>query len=592
MFSGRASKTRSRYQVALGNAPIFVTRALKWVAQVAAPKGALASWSAAVLCRFRKPDDRVARLKPCPPRNLCHARADECGEVWNESQAWRCRTPKRQGTAAVQDAFASVEFLRFSKLLICSVIALCGSPAHATSPVRPRTITLAVTGTAFGPQANSSGTCTLATGPLVPVSTLAFSPDGKTLAIGGYKELLLLDVVNVTVKRLGAGVLSDAVHVLAFHKGGQLLAVGEGLPGRSGAVRVFDVATGKLVLDFSEPKDVVYAIAFSSDGKLLAAGGMDPVVRVWDIDQKKLVATLIEPRVQVLGIAFSHDGAHLAAGGADNTVHIWETATWKRVIRMPQPDRVNGIAFEPTDDSLATAIEGETTHGIRLQRIDYPEPEVASAASATATPVTTGSAQPTPKKIRKAPARILDTGVGMPLGFAWSGSGKNVKAYVACTDKIVRVFNGFGGGLAGFSGHDDWVCCAAVSPNGARLASGCADGTVKLWKTENNRLLATFVPIRLGGEQWAMITPRGTFCASGLRTIQFQAADGKALTAVAMSPLQNVELVRQALAAEPPPPPKKPKPQVPPVPKGAPAAKPQVPSTGPQQTPKPKPPTP
>ena len=466
-----------------------------------------------------------------------------------------------------------------TRVAVGIALVLCGVVyASVAAPGGTHHLRLAVTGTMFGPQASGSGTCILPVGPQAPISAVAFSPDGRTLAVGGYKEVLLLDSTNGTAKRLCESPLTDTVRALAFQKGGQWLAVGDGQPGRSGAVRIFEITSGKLALEFREPQDVVYSIAFSPDGKLVAAGGMEPVVRVWDIEQKKLVATLTEPRDRVLGIAFSHNGAHLAAGGADNMGAIWSTATWKQVVRMPQPARVNGIAFDPQDESLVTAVEGDVGHGLRIQKIDYPELETEPNASGTATAVVTGTAQPTPKKFREknAPARIFDTGVGLPLGVVWSATGKIRKIYVPCTDKTVRVFNTFGGAMAGFTGHDDWVYCVAVSPDGAKLASGCADGTVKLWKTENNKLLATFVPVRPGSGQWALVTPRGAFCTSGSESVEFRKGDGTALSADAVNQLRNMEQVRQSLSGEPPPVPKKPKPLAPPVAKKSPAPKPVV----------------
>lgn len=115
-----------------------------------------------------------------------------------------------------------------------------------------------------------------ASGPAVPVTAVAFSPDGKTLAAAGYQEVILWNLAEAALaRRIGAGKIAGTVHGLAFDKTGQVLAVAEGSPRASGAVRVFDPATGEQKLDFADFKDVVYALALSPDGKKLAAGGAE-----------------------------------------------------------------------------------------------------------------------------------------------------------------------------------------------------------------------------------------------------------------------------------------------------------------------------
>ena len=128
--------------------------------------------------------------------------------------------------------------------------------------------------------------CLVSCGPAIPLSALAFSPDGKTLAVGGYQEVLLWDLANATLaKRIGVGHIGDFVHAVAFRNNGQWLAVAEGTPYGPGAVKVFDVNSGQPALTFQEPKDAVFAVSFSPDGKTLAAGGADNVARVWSVDE-------------------------------------------------------------------------------------------------------------------------------------------------------------------------------------------------------------------------------------------------------------------------------------------------------------------
>ena len=86
----------------------------------------------------------------------------------------------------------------------------------------------------------------------------------------------------------------------------------------------------------------------------------------------------------------------------------------------------------------------------------------------------------------------MDLGVAEPLGVCWAPAGNRM--YVPLSDKTVRVYDpNSGGHVATLAGHADWVYGVALSPDGSRLATAGADGTVKLWHTGENRLLATLV---------------------------------------------------------------------------------------------------
>jgi len=467
----------------------------------------------------------------------------------------------------------------------------------AAEPAAPvRSIPIAVSNAVFKTHGSLSGTCVVSAGPLTPVTAVAFGADGKTLAAGGYGEVLLWDLGDAVLrKRIGAGVFNQAVRALAFRKGGQWLAAGDGAPGISGAVRLFNIGSGEPVADFSGPKDVVSGLAFSPDGKFLAAGCADSVVRVWNVEQKTASASLSELQGGVLGVAFSGNGNYLAAAGAGRLAQVWETGKWNPVCRMQQTDTVNGLAFDPADEWLAMAIGGSFEHGVRAQKIEYPEAEaepvppkssvVSGGATASAKPTPPAKPGATPDKRKKAakpPPRAFATGAGIPTAVLWSATGKAPRLYVACTDGTIRVYGNFGGLQNKWAAHDDWVDCLALSPDATMLASGGADGMVKLWSAVTGRLLATLVQTACRSDRWAIVTPQGNFQTSCPDAIQWKTADSKPLEPAAIEALANQQATRQALSGATPTPTPKPKP----VPK--PAAKPVVsPKPAPSAPPKP-----
>ena len=186
------------------------------------------------------------------------------------------------------------------------------------------------------------------------IYTLAFSPDGKTLATAGYDRVIKLwDVPTPAAKptpRLTLTDHSDAVYGLAFHPSGKLLASASA----DRAVKVWDTAKGKRLYTLSDPTDWVYAVAWSPDGRHIAAGGADKSVRVWeaDADRGKLVRSAFAHDRAVTRLAFG-DGK-LFSAGEDRVVKVWDAAklTETRVL-SGRPQDVLAFAVRPDGKQVA-----------------------------------------------------------------------------------------------------------------------------------------------------------------------------------------------------------------------------------------------
>ena len=101
--------------------------------------------------------------------------------------------------------------------------------------------------------------------------------------------------------------------------------------------------------------------------------------------------------------------------------------------------------------------------------------------------------------------------------------------------------------MANLAGHADWVYRVAVSPDGTKLASASADGTVKLWNLAENRLLATLVQLAPRTDEWLISTPPGYLAASP-GAVQWKTAKLNTPPDKLAAILQNPELVKQSLA--------------------------------------------
>jgi WD40 repeat protein len=222
------------------------------------------------------------------------------------------------------------------------------------------------------------------------VESVAFNPDGKTLA-AGYRVVGVIGVGGVvlwevaTRKRLPDGLLpvkEGDVHSVAFSPDGTTLASGYDLDAGGGVV-LWEVATRKRHMEgpLHVKEGDVRSVAFSPDGKTLAAGYGDifrfrggPVggVVLWEVatGKRHLEDPFSVKEGYVRSVAFSPDGETLAAGyvniGFRGGMVLWEVATRKRLLEDPLPVKVNSVAFSPDGTTLAAGY-GVSGNGVVVQ---------------------------------------------------------------------------------------------------------------------------------------------------------------------------------------------------------------------------------
>jgi WD40 repeat protein len=338
-------------------------------------------------------------------------------------------------------------------------------------------------------------------------------------------------------KRIAAG---GRVGAVAFLKDGKTLVVGEGTPCTSGAVRFLDLPSGEETFRSDLPKDLVCSLALSPDGKLLAASGAYKPAHVWNVDQKKLATTIEGHGDWVLHVSFSPDGKFLTTTGADNTAQVWNVKDWTSVAKFTEAQPVRGSAFHPDGLQVLLASGGPSGSGLRFRKTDSP-----------------------PYR------RPVGAGLAMPLNML--GPSKANRVYVPCSDKTVKVFDIRSGGLlATLSGHQDWVHSVALSPDETKLASGSADGTVKLWNNQDGRLLATLVQLAPRADEWLIITAQGHFVVSSPGALAWKTPAASTAPGQLTAKLQSPESVVRAIAAEKPKEKPKQKPEEKPQEKGKP----------------------
>jgi len=177
------------------------------------------------------------------------------------------------------------------------------------------------------------------------VYSLAFSPDGATLASGSYREVKLWQRPVNPLKYHLNDHGGEAVQTAAVSPDGNWLASGHA----GGQVRILDLATGKAAKSLSAHKGGIVALRFSPDGTKLASLGQDQALQLWDATKWKS-SLRVEGLAGQRALAWSADGSRLFTGGEDKLVRVW---SWTNA---PQPS-LSQVAELKGHEAAVTALE-------------------------------------------------------------------------------------------------------------------------------------------------------------------------------------------------------------------------------------------
>jgi WD40 repeat protein/energy-coupling factor transporter ATP-binding protein EcfA2 len=331
------------------------------------------------------------------------------------------------------------------------------------------------------------------------VECVAFNPNGKTLASGGCGEFLAKDCDGgkVNLWDMASGQLigqplkaaSNVVTSLAYSPDGKILAVGscskyEDSICKQGEIQLWNPDTWQPI---SKPlkghSDFVRMLAFSSNGKALASSSGDNII-LWSIDTKQPLGEIIPGHQSeafslphpTKSIAFSPDGKTLASSGCgkmgeragstrgstacvEGEIRLWSVATQQQLGAplASHTDIITSVAFSPDGKTLASA-SGASDRTIKLWSIAARQP-IGQAFTGHVAGV---------KEIIFSP----DGETLASVSDASDGTAYNIRLWDVATHQAI------GQPLVG---HTLDIQDIAFSPDGQTLASGSWDKTLRLW---------------------------------------------------------------------------------------------------------------
>jgi WD40 repeat protein len=295
------------------------------------------------------------------------------------------------------------------------------------------------------------------------IKDIVFTPDGRSIVSAGDDKLIRVwdietgQTVRTLRGQIGAG-HEGKIYAMALSPDGQWLAAGGFMAGSNtekvGTIRLYNFSSGHLVALLSGHTNVVNALAFSPDSRILVSGSADFNAILWDVKQKRQLRTLQGHTDDIYAAAFTLDGERVVTGSLDHTLRLWRVRDGKLIATLEgHTDEVVAVAISPQDGVIVSGSGESDDYGIRLW--DGQTGGFIKTLAIQRTQVSSLSFSPD--------GRYLLSGVS-------KGKVCYVRSYPS------------GKKLIAYRGHDNIVLATAVSPDGRWAATaGGSNQEILIW---------------------------------------------------------------------------------------------------------------
>lgn len=312
------------------------------------------------------------------------------------------------------------------------------------------------------------------------VSAIAYSPDGTTLAVSGFSEVLLYDTKTYDIKARLVG-KARRIQSIVYADGGKILGIAGGSPAQFGEVQLWDTTTNKPIKTIRSTYDTIYGLSFSPDSGRVAFGSSDHTVRVISIADEKELVKFDNHSDWVFGTVFSTDGTHFVSCSRDTALKLVEVDTGSFVDDVNSSNKgygeINAIARHPNADQVLSVGED------RIPRLYKMFREIRRDV---------GNTDFNLIRAYEAQSGSIDA-----VAFSVDGS----KFAVGSSAGEARLYNvSDGKRLLSMQGDTVGVFALAFHPDGTQLATGGFDGKIRVFDTASGKQLHIFVSVPIETE--------------------------------------------------------------------------------------------
>jgi WD40 repeat protein/tRNA A-37 threonylcarbamoyl transferase component Bud32 len=285
------------------------------------------------------------------------------------------------------------------------------------------------------------------------ITRVDMDPGGQRIAAAAYDgPVMILDAGSCATQRRIPGIADAHVYGLDFSPDGERLLVAS----TDGAIRVYTTGDGALVELMESSEDYFFNAVYSPDGATIATAGGKGSVQLWDAHTGRRLGMVWDHSDAVSKVRFSPDGRQLASAGYDKILRIWNLKERGASRGHRHLEAIETMFHDPSHRWLATtSLPGE------LQLFDL-------------------HALGEPRLVHH------DLG-GDVYSIAVSDSGDRV-ALGGERGKL-RLIDVESGEIRAFEGHDSSIWSLSFSPDGAVLASGAGDRTLRVWDVHTGAAL-------------------------------------------------------------------------------------------------------